>query len=473
MPQIVADYKQVWMFPPRLEDWVGPDHPARFIRDFVDSLDLDALGFRVPTGTTGRPPYAADLLLKAWLYGYLNRIRSTRKIEKACFNDVGMIWLTGMTEPDHNTLWRFWRDNKKVFKKVFKQTVQVAAKAELVGIVAHAVDGTKIMSACSREGFKNEGQLQWILENLDKLVSDVMTETERFQREQPGSSRLPKHLHDELARKQTIQKALKELHESDRKAVHPRETDARYMKNRRSNEPSYNGQVVADQKSGIIVAQDVFDEPTDNGLLVEMVDQVEETLGTTAQDTVADAGYFSSTQIGLADEKEHSVLVAKSSAEMKSEQDAQTNPYHASMFVHDPDNDVCTCPCGGTLTFLQKKFVGKNKNEVRRYRCREHKTCPHRDKCTKSKHGRTVDISVHQKALAKHAKKRQEPKGEKLLRDRKAIVEPIFAWIKRHLGFRRWTVMGLENVRCQWSFVCTTMNLMKLRKHWMSGVLVF
>jgi transposase len=469
MPQIRADYKQVFLLPPSIDEWLGPDHPARFIRDFVDSLDLDDLGFRVPKSDTGRPAYAVDLLLNVWLYGYFNRIRSSRKLEKACMENMALIWLTGMNEPDHNTLWRFWRDNKKVFKGVFKESVQVAVKSDLIGMAVHAMDGTKIMVRSSRDKFKNRDQLEHMLENLDKCIADVMTETERCHQKESDEYRLPKALQDELKRKQQIQKALQELRETDKKVVHPGEPEARYMKNRRSLEPSYNAQAVADQKSGMIVAEEVVDQGADNGQLAPMLDRVQENLGATAQETVADAGYFASAQIALAEEKQYEVLVAKSSGESTAEKGAKSDPYHASRFIYDPERDICICPRGASLIFLQKKVTGKNENEVRRYRCRDYKTCPERWKCSKSKNGRMIDINVHREALERHRMKRESSEKQKLLKARKVIIEPVFAWIKRHLGFRRWTVSGLHNVRSQWSMICATINLMKLYRHWLAG----
>jgi len=125
-----------------VDDWVGPDHPARFVRDFVDSLDPESLGFRVRESAMGRSHYGAALLLKAWLYGYLTGNRSSRKLERVCREHMGLIWLTGMQAPDHNILWRFWLDNKKALRQVFKQSVRTAFNADLLGLVVHAVDGT-------------------------------------------------------------------------------------------------------------------------------------------------------------------------------------------------------------------------------------------------------------------------------------------------------------------------------------------
>ena len=412
MPQIRADYKQVFLLPPSLGDCVGLDHPARFIRDFVDSLDLEALGFCVPTAGTGRPAYAGDLLLKVWLYGYFSKIRASRKLEKACMENMAFIWLTGMNRPHHNTLWRFWRDNKKVFKRVFKESVQVAVKFDLIGMALHAMDGTKIMAVSSRERFKSSDQLERMLENLDKCVADVMTETERRYDKERDEYCLPKVLQDELRRKERIQRALQELRETDKKVVNPGEPEARYMKNRRSFEPSYNAQAVADRKSGMIVAEDVVDEGADNGQLVPMLDMVQENLGATAEETVADAGYFASSRIGLAEERKYEALVSESSGETAGMRSAETDLYHPSRFIYDEEGDCCICPHGKVLPFLQKKITRKHDNEVRRYRCREYNECPDRWKRSKAKNGRMIDISVYREALSATARKERSREQE-------------------------------------------------------------
>ncbi|MEW5980620.1 MAG: IS1182 family transposase [Acidobacteriota bacterium] len=471
--EIRADYDQLLMFPPSVEDWIGPDHPARFIRDFVDSLDLGVMGFRVECSETGRPPYAADLLLKAWLYGYLNRIRSSRKLEKACQEHMGLIWLTGMIAPDHNALWRFCHSNRQALSQVFKRSVQVARRCELIGLVVHALDGTKVQARSSRDRVKNAQKLEKMLERLDRSVADYMTEIERSEQEGTGEYRLPAGLQNGLRRKDKIQKALMELEESGRKVVHHCEPEARFMKHRRSLELSYNAQAVADRDSGMIVAHDVVNEETDNGQLVPMLDLVVENLGAVAQETVADGGYFASSQIGLAQERKYEVLVNRSPGEEAAERGCATDPYHASRFIYDDDRDCCICPQGKDLPLLQRKKKGRNQSGIRRYRCRDYEQCPVRWECSKSKHGRNIDISEHEGALQRLREKREDPEKKKLLKARKSIIEPLFAWIKRILGFRRWTVWGLEGAKAQWSMVCTVINLMKLYPHWITGRVAF
>lgn len=160
---IAANYGEQFLFPPALEDFVPADHPARFVREFVDQLDLGALGFSMPVAVEGRPPYHPSLLLKVWLYGYFQRIRSTRKLEVACREHLSLLWLTGMKAPDHNILWRFWRDNQSALCTLFKQTVQLALRTGAVGLALQSVDGTRIQAACS-------GPKGWTKEYMEKLL---------------------------------------------------------------------------------------------------------------------------------------------------------------------------------------------------------------------------------------------------------------------------------------------------------------
>jgi len=467
--QIRADYEQTWMFPPSVEDWVGQNHPARFIRDFVDALDLAEMGFVLHDAGVGRPGYAADLLLKVWLYGYMHKIRSSRGLERACQENMGLIWLTGRNAPDHSSIWRFWRDNKKRIRKVFKKTVQVAARSDLIGLALHAIDGTKIPASSSRDGVKNRARLNELLQTLDERIDAVMEEVERAENTEEGEYCLSEAMADKEKRKRAIIEALRELDESGRKTVHPGEPEARFMKTRRSMELAYNGQVVADQKSGMIVVQDVVRDEADNGQLVPMLDQVKEMLGTVAQENVADSGYYSSSQIGLAEERQYEVLTSPPPSETTAEKSLETNAYHPSRFTYDEDRNCCICPDGHVLPYHQKKIKGANKNEFIVFKCRNYKDCPHRWECSQAKNGRTIEISVHYKAVERQRSKREDPEKKKLLARRKVIAEPIFAWIKHHLDFRRWTVKGIDNVKAQWDLVCTVLNLKKLYRVWLEG----
>jgi transposase len=470
--EICADYDQLLMFPPAVDDWVGPDHPARFVRDFVDSLDLELLRFRVRESTMGRPSYGAALLLKVWLYGYLNSIRSSRKLERGCKEHMGLIWLTGMQAPDHNTIWRFWLDNKKVLRKVFKRSVRIALDADLMGLVVHAVDGTKIMACSSRRKVWHKEDLEKLLAKLDESISEIMGQVERAQRTEVGEYRLPESLQDREERKKFIEQAIRKLEEEDANHLHPGEPDARLMKNGRTIELSYNAQAVADQKTGMVVAQDVVNDESDSSQLAPMLDQVRENLGKTAQENLADGSYASAAQIDLAEKATYSILTNPGPNEESETSYSASKPYHTSRFIYDEANNRCICPHGNILPFVGTKQSRRKTYELKIYRCRDYRGCPYRSQCSSSKSARTIEILPYHHAVVRQREKRQNPASKALLKARKAIVEPVFGWIKRNLGFRRWTVRGLENVKAQWSLLCTTINLKKLYRHWVDGRLI-
>jgi hypothetical protein len=396
-------------------------------------------------------------------------IGSTRKLERACLENMGLIWLTGRNAPDHNSLWRFLDSNRKAISQLFKQSVRVAVKCEMVGMAVHAIDGTKIRSNCSWNKMVSALGLEKMQEELDRSVGDFMAEIERQEQEEIGQYRLPPAMHGTLRRKEKIAKALRELEEAELERVHHCEPSARLMKNRRTVELSYNAQAVADKTSGIIVAQEVVNEGSDNGQLVPMLDLVKENLGAVAGENLADGGYFSSSQLGLAEERHYEVLLNAPSSESTASRSSKTHVYHSRGFTCDEARDCCICPHGQELSYLTTKVRGRNKNAFRVYRCRGHRSCPYRGECTTSKQGREVEISVDYRALERQRAKREDPAGKRLLSQRKSIIEPVFAWIKRHMGFTRWTVFGLERVRAQWSMICATINLGKIYRRWKSG----
>ncbi len=229
---IAPDYGQQFLFPPALEDWVPTDHPARFLREFVDQMDLAALGFTLPTAVEGRPPYAPSLMLKIWLFGYFHRIRSTRKLEAACRENLALLWLSGLIQPDHNSLWRFWRDNQKALRGLFKQSVQVAVRTGAVGLALQALDGTKIEAAASGYSGWSKEYMEKLLAQLDRTLDQV--EVQLLEDNAPGEQtpgyRLPAGLAQRQALGEQIRKGLAQLQAEGREHYHRLEPEARRMK---------------------------------------------------------------------------------------------------------------------------------------------------------------------------------------------------------------------------------------------------
>jgi transposase len=460
--EIHADYEQMDLMPQCLEDWVGKDHPARFIREFVDALDLPALGFGERESEEGRPPYANELLLKVWLYGYLARLRSTRDLERACREHLSLLWLTGRHAPDHNTLWRFWRENRKALREVFRAGVKVAAGQGLVGMIGHAVDGTKIRAVASRRTVEHREELEKALARVDASIAEMEAAVEAAEQEERGESRLPARLQEATQLRAAIRESLGRMQAAGREHLHPQEPEARLMPCEGRWDPAYNAQAVADAQAGLVVAATVVNAESDNAQLVPMLAEVQANLGEAAKETVADGGYVSAGQLGEAEARGYEVLVAPG----VETGGPQRGEYDGSQFRYDPQADAVICPQGKRLKFEGRKPKGLGRPAVRSYRCTHYAQCPVRALCSRRKDGRRIEVSPQRAALMRQRAKRRDPAKQALLRQRKVIIEPVFATIKQALGFRRWTVRGLENVRTQWALLCAALNLRKMYKHW-------
>jgi len=464
---IDVDYNQALLFPPSLEDYLPADHPARFIRDWVDSLDLGALGFQVSAGGVGAPHYATSLLLKAWLYGYLKKIHSTRKLEEGCREQIGLMWLTGMLMPDHNTLWRFWQKNRDVLKNLFKQTVKVASQAGMIGLLVHALDGTKFLAQVSKDKAWNQGILEKDMGLLEEAIEAMMKDLEATEKHQTGEFRLPEALQDARKRKEVLQEALAVLEQQERKNLHPADPDARMMKTRTGLQLAYNAQVVSDAKSGLIIAEDVVTDENDQGQLTPMLDKVKENLGQVAQENLGDAGYHTEEQLHQAEEKDYPVLLNESRGTAKK---ARKNPFHKSHFQYDSSIDSFQCPHQAVTLPFERIKKNKQGQEIRLYRC-GNKGCPQRTKCSKDPRGKTIEKSAYYQAAQRQREKQQQAENQVKLQQRGQTVEIIFAWIKEHLGFRRSVFRSLKKVKAQWSLICTTLNLKIMYKYWQKGEL--
>ncbi len=460
------DRSQVFLLPPSLEDWVPVDHPVRFIDAFVVSLDLPSLGFEVGHAPTGRPRYSAQLLLSVYLYCYFDRIRSLRRMERACVENVALMWLTGNEHPDHNTLWRFFRDNKEAIRKVLKQSVKVAADANLIGMVLHAVDGTKIEAQASCKTAYYREKLEKALGRADASITEMEELLDASEESGIDSYRLPEDLADAKKCREKIRKSLAELDEAGANSLQPSEPDARIMKCNGRMVFSYNAQAVTDDKAGIIVAGDVVTQETDHGLLASMIDTVKETAGDVAETTLADKGYSADKDLAQAEEKGYEVLVNLGKNVDPAEGE---KPFHTSRFVYDSEEDCCICPLGNKLQFRSTKKARRGDGRLRVYHCAGYKDCPKRWQCSSNKRGRTIELSEHHETVARQRAKQKDEDAKAKLARRGVIVEPTFALAKHVLEFRRWSYRDLEANRAQWSLICSTINLHKLFAAWLKG----
>lgn len=508
--EIRADYSQQFLFPPALEDWVPNDHPVRFIRFFVDGLDLKSMGFKERKSEEGRSNYSSDLLLKVWLYGYFEKIYSTRDLEKACKVQLPLLWLTGLNYPDHNTIWRFFHNNRSVLKQVFSQSVQIAIKGNLVSLVLQAIDGTKIFADVSKNRSVYLKDLKQLLKKLDSSIDEVFEKISSQEKLESGvgmsSYSLPREYQDKRKLKKLIDEGLdelsgekkqelmrgvkseiQELEDAGVNQLNLTDRDAKEMKTSSGSKSfCYNAQAVVDAEAQIIVGAKVSSESTDHHLLTEMIEEAVSNTDKVCEESLADGGYFSGEELQQAEDKGYSVLVnmsdeikgkskcIKVSGEGENDSAGEVVrvlSFDKRAFFYDEGKDIYICPVKKELTFERVNNSNSKPYPVRIYRCRHHKGCKYKEFCSKDKRGRSIERSPYEKAIDAQIKKQEDGNNRSLLRKRKHIVEPVFGWIKSNNKFFRWTYRGLESVEAQWQLICTVTNLKTLYSKWLAGAL--
>ena len=456
-----ADYEQLHLLPPSLEDWVGERHPARFIREFVQSLDLAQIGFTEPNPEEGGDCYAPELLLTVWLYGYFRKIRATRRLERACLEDVGFMWLCGLHRPDHNALWRFWNCNKAILRELFQTTVKVALKLDLVALALQAIDGTKIQAVATKHGSYDLKHNRKLAAKLEQSIAQLeMDIAKAGSGEQESVAELSQDLARKERLKEKVQAAIQQIEQQESSHLHPQEPEARRMRTEGPNRFSYNAQVAVDSKKQIVIAAEVNNQENDQALLVPMIEAAGANIGQSCAKTLADTGYSTGQQLAQAQARKLEVI-----APLNKRVEGENNPYHSSQFRYVAEKDLVICPQQQELKFHHRRQ--RNGVAVKVYRNSQACAgCPVRSLCTTDRQGRGIDVGPYNEAIAKHRAKMRDPALRELLKQRSQIVEPVFAQIKENGGFRRWTVRGLKNVQAQWSMLCISWNLQKIFQFW-------
>ena len=277
-----------------------------------------------------------------------------------------------------------------------------------------------------------------------------------------GEYRLPANWQETKNLRAAIAASLQKMDEAERDHLHPQEPEARLMPCEGHKNPAYNAQAVADEKAGIIVAQAAVNEESDIAQLVPMLEEVEANLGKVAEETLGDGGYGSAEQLGKAKEKGYEVLTAPGGETGG----VKRGEYASENFGYDAATEEVICPQNQRLRGEGKRKKSGKQEAVRSYRCQHFAECPVRELCSRSQSGRRIEISPQRAAVERQRAKRAQPAQQALLRRRKVIIEPVFAIIKQTMGFRRWTVRGLENVRTQWALMCTAYNMKKIYRRW-------
>jgi transposase len=469
MPQRLFSRERIWLFPPSLDEMIPEDHPVRFVAAFVDSLsekEWHELGINPHGEARGAPEYSPRALLGIWLYGFMSGTRKSRKLEDACRNQIPYLWVSGWQQPDHNTLWRFYKEYRGDMRTLFKRTIKTAVKMDLIDLAVQAIDGTKIAANAAKDRIYDEEGL----ERLEKRVDEKVDELERQNEEEYGYDpvHLPKELRKAKAMKEKIKEVKKELaRDEKRKKINLTDGDAGLMKIGPGIVPGYNFEAaghqlkegVAGVKGKIFTAADVVQDSADTEQLTKMIEQSQENLEIKVELSLADAGFGSGANLAECEKLEQKIVMPMT------EEKAQKDPYHKSKFTYHEETDTYTCPEGRTLSYRGNQKIDKIKYRIYRINRGLCKLCPAFGVCTKSGQ-RTICRSPYEESLRRHQEWMETEEAKEAYKKRKWIIEPMFGITKEQMGIRCFWLRGLENVKSEGMMIATAFNLRTLYKVW-------
>ena len=374
MPLHPLNRQQSWLLPPTLDELLPDDPPARFVAEFADGLDRGAwaeMEIGLDGEPLGAPAYHPRALLSVWPYGFMTGVRSSRKLEAACRDQIPYLWLTGWQHPDHNTLWRFYQAHRGAMRTLMKCTVGTAVEMGLVDLAVQAVDGTKIPGNASTDRTYNAVTLQKLLDRTEAAIAELEAQNEGG--DDPPPPRLPEQLRRAEGLRGQVRAAMERLASKEGGVrVNLTDGDAQLMKGRHGIEAGYNAQVVvsplhaADTGSGglLITAADVATTADDCGQLVPMMEQAEEMTGQRVDVTLADGGYHSGANLEACEQRGQRVAMPEG------QQEAMKSSYFKDRFEYELATDSYLCPEGYRLIFRGLRSH-KGRKDMRVYRATE------------------------------------------------------------------------------------------------------
>lgn len=453
---IGEDRNQISLLPNTLDDFVDEDNPVRVIDAYVDSVDLQKLGFVTYSGNSpGQRPYKRSDLLKLYIYCYMNGIRSSRKMESEATRNVEVMWLVGKIRPDHGTLSAFMKDNKAAIRRLFKEFTLFLKGFGLINGELVAIDGTKIKANSAKRRHYNENiikkKLEYYDSKIEEYISDFLSETDNDTKQL-----ITEKVSDYRERIQGLKAIKKELEETGEKQVCITDPDARSMKNNGKFEVCFNVQVAVDGKHKLFIGYDVINEVNDQGQLSNMVNKARQTFPDQPITVLADTGYYNLEQIlDVVDERTEILIKPQ-----KGKQAKVKSGFDKSNFSYNQSSDTYICPAGYVLSH---KWNGKSRGKnYMRYVCEDYAICGHKDECTSAKGGRAISRVANEEVIESVVKNTEDKKDT--YQKRGWIVEHPFGTIKRHFGYTYFLTRGLESVRTEASLIGLAYNLKRLIK---------
>jgi len=429
---------QITLFPEAVDDYIAEDNPVRFLDAFVDRLDTIALGFQhAIISETGRPPYDPKDLLKLYLYGYLNRIRTSRLLERETERNLELLWLLKRLSPDHKTIADFRKNNADALRLVFKQFVQLCKQLELFGNELVAIDSSKFKAQNARDRVKDQGQLNNSIARIHESITQYLQQldendtTDEHTGDSPVTTLTKEELQKKIAflqnQKAKLEKATVELEGSGDTYVSLTDPDSRLIKDWHGIEPAYRMHAAVDAKHSLIVDYELTNDAADNNHLSSVAIAAKDMLGVEHLTVCTDAGYYDTVDLKTCEDNQITTHVPVPEPKISKKTNVPTPDYYHDRFSYNPSTDTYQCPQGHTMHYHRttQKSDGRR---IRIYRTDACTGCPVRSFCTTSPRGRYVNRWEHEATLDR-LKQRLVQKPDIISR-RKEIIEHVFGTIK-------------------------------------------
>ncbi|AXF05015.1 IS1182 family transposase [Paraburkholderia hospita] len=455
------DRKQVALLPECVDDYIGQDNPVRIIDVFVDKLDLAELGFNGATpAVTGRPSYHPGVVLKVYIYGYLNRVPSSRRLERECQRNIEMMWLTGRLAPDFKTIADFRRDNGAAIRNVCRRFVELCRGLKLLSADTVAIDGSKFKAVNSRDRNYTAGKIDKRQQQIEESVQRYLDAIETADRTSPiGVDVKTVRLYEKIARLRQQMRELEQiraqLKNQPDKQLSLTDQDSRSMTSdgRRTGTVGYNVQTVVDTKHHLIVEHEVTNVGNDRGQLSKMAVSAKEAMGKPGLKVLADRGYYSGPEIRSCDLAGITAYVPKplTSASRKK------GLFTKRDFVYVAKDDVYRCPAGERA--IHRFNTVENEMNLRVYWPSACPRCPLKARCSPSDY-RRIRRWEHEHVL--EAMQRRLDRSPEAMTVRRSTVEHVFGTLKHWMGSTHFLTRTLGRVSTEMSLQVLAYNLKRV-----------
>jgi transposase len=456
------DRGQATLFPECLQDWISEDNPVRVIDVFVDELDLAELEFYgVGPEATGRPSYHPSVLLKLYIYGYLNRVQSSRRLEREAGRNVEVMWLTGRLVPDHKTIADFRKDNGPAIKRVCVQFIELCRLMGLLTTASVAIDGSKFKAVNTRDKNFTRGKVERRGAQLDKSVARYLAQLDTADLQDPSEELTAKtaHLREKLVKLESEMQKLAAMERlmlaSPDQQISLTDPDSRSMatSGRGSGVVGYNVQVAVDTEHHLIIAHEVTNDGSDTAQLANTAFLAKAALGVDELEAVADRGYYSGEQILACDKAGIAVTLPKP---MTSGIEARGR-FGKQDFVYLGDQDVYRCPAGEKLKY---HYTNEEKGQkLRRYWTNACRHCALKPRCTSGKE-RRITRWEHEHVL--EAAQKRLDKNPQAMRVRRETAEHPFGTLKMRMGSTHFLMKRLPKVATEMALHVLAYNLTRV-----------